>query len=153
MISTAAAAAIALLLAVTTQLPLEASGGHSDPRGATAAPPPPGPSARTEAREQGGGVCSAWVCTAWIPPGGDASVVLTKSRANLAKSTSSCEGRPGLNLQGTLLNDGGKHIKDTAEDCCRDCEDLPECNVWVGLYKLNDEVYSLKGFWFQPFHL
>jgi hypothetical protein len=30
-----------------------------------------------------------------------------------------------------LLNDGAKHIKDSAEDCCRDCTDLPGCNVWV----------------------
>jgi hypothetical protein len=34
-------------------------------------------------------------------------------------------------IQGALLNDGAKHIKDSAEDCCRDCADLPGCNVWV----------------------
>jgi hypothetical protein len=32
---------------------------------------------------------------------------------------------------GALLNDGAKLIKDSAEDCCRDCADLPGCNVWV----------------------
>lgn len=47
------------------------------------------------------------------------------------RDTSSCAGRKGLNLKGELLNDGGSHIKDKAEDCCADCRDLPECNVWV----------------------
>jgi hypothetical protein len=43
----------------------------------------------------------------------------------------SCVGRQGLNLKGELLNDGATLIKDKAEDCCRDCADLPACNVWV----------------------
>ena len=47
------------------------------------------------------------------------------------RDTSSCAGRPGLNLKGELLDDGAKRIKDKAEDCCQDCADLPECNVWV----------------------
>ena len=47
------------------------------------------------------------------------------------RDVSSCAGRPGLNLKGELLNDGGASIKDEAADCCRDCVNLPECNVWV----------------------
>ena len=43
----------------------------------------------------------------------------------------SCAGRPGLNLKGELLNDGGSLIKAKAEDCCADCRDDPRCNVWV----------------------
>ena len=47
------------------------------------------------------------------------------------RDVSSCAGRPGLNLKGELLNDGGSLVKDEADDCCADCAALPECNVWV----------------------
>ena len=47
------------------------------------------------------------------------------------RDVSSCAGRPGLNLKGELLNDGGSLIKNEAGDCCADCAALPECNVWV----------------------
>ena len=47
------------------------------------------------------------------------------------RDVASCAGRPGLNLKGELLNDGGSLIKAKAEDCCADCRDDPRCNVWV----------------------
>jgi hypothetical protein len=82
--ATAAAAALALLLTVALPL-LEVSAG------------PP----EALARGEGGGVCTAWVCTAWIPAGGSTSVAL--NRATPTPTTSSCAGRPGLNLQGAGL--------------------------------------------------
>ena len=32
---------------------------------------------------------------------------------------------------GEILNDGANLIKGKAADCCQDCADMPECNVWV----------------------
>ena len=89
--ATAAAAALALLLTVALPL-LEVSAG------------PP----EALARGEGGGVCTAWVCTAWIPAGGNTSVAL--NRATPTKpTTSSCAGRPGLNLQVGLCTPNSVH--------------------------------------------
>jgi hypothetical protein len=47
------------------------------------------------------------------------------------RETSECDFRKGVNLKGELLNDGGSLIKGDPEDCCWECANNPECNVWV----------------------
>ena len=47
------------------------------------------------------------------------------------RDVSDCDGKKGLNLKGELLNDGGSLIKGAASDCCWECTQTPECNVWV----------------------
>jgi hypothetical protein len=41
------------------------------------------------------------------------------------RDVSSCDGRPGLNLKGEVLNDGGELIKGKPEDCCWECKQDP----------------------------
>lgn len=74
--------------------------------------------AKPEVSAGGGDAAGTTTTTAFIVEGED-------------RDTTSCAGRQGLNLKGELLNDGASLIKDKVGDCCQDCIDLPECNVWV----------------------